>query len=491
MTQPVTLYSAVMGSNPANSVDRRTTIRRETVGNSPVSADYDVGTRPASARRGPSSDDGEELVHGATSDEKRHHSTASPLDLVDRNVEPPPGDPVGNPGSDDAPAAACGTNATSESPTGDPGSATTGVDIDSSGGIISDITAIILTGGKSTRFGADKASTQVAGATMLDHILADIPPAVPVVVVGSPPEQASQPDASPISPTAAPEQESEPEPLTRSLMVTREHPPGGGPVAGVLAGLKLVTTPICCVIATDMPTSASIALDLATQHRRKLDPSSTPPTRVEAESSAGHAIAAGPSAAAQLHPPGGQPVLGPVDSVPESKAPEALIPLDANRHAQPLCASYSTAALRRAAVTLGSGHNASMRNMLTLIRVSEVQLKASDQPKLFDIDTRDDLARSRQAIMAHVGGGTSLPNTGGTNMLNDWAAAAASELDLDTDVDVDLILDVAKDAAHGVARPAAPLTTYLLGYAVAKGADLQEAAGKLNTLAQGWPENQD
>ena len=76
-------------------------------------------------------------------------------------------------------------------------------------------------------------------------------------------------------------------------------------------------------------------------------------------------------------------------------------------------------------------------------------------------------------------------------MLNDWAAAAASELDLDTAVDVEVILDVAKEAAHGVARPAAPLTTFLLGYAVARGADLQEAAAKLNALADSWPQNQD
>ena len=76
-------------------------------------------------------------------------------------------------------------------------------------------------------------------------------------------------------------------------------------------------------------------------------------------------------------------------------------------------------------------------------------------------------------------------------MLNDWAVAAASELDLDTEVDVDVILDVAKEAAHGVARPAAPLTTYLLGYAVAKGADLQEVAAKMNALAENWPQNQE
>jgi hypothetical protein len=47
-----------------------------------------------------------------------------------------------------------------------------------------------------------------------------------------------------------------------------------------------------------------------------------------------------------------------------------------------------------------------------------------------------------------------------------WVADLAAELDVDPAVvDRDLILDVARDAAHGVARPAAPLTTFLVGYA--------------------------
>ncbi|MGH3751051.1 MAG: DUF6457 domain-containing protein, partial [Micromonosporaceae bacterium] len=53
--------------------------------------------------------------------------------------------------------------------------------------------------------------------------------------------------------------------------------------------------------------------------------------------------------------------------------------------------------------------------------------------------------------------------------LTDWADTVRQALDLDPDlakVDEKLILDVARDAAHGVARPAAPLTTYLLGIAV-------------------------
>ncbi|MGQ4267667.1 DUF6457 domain-containing protein [Nocardiopsis changdeensis] len=50
--------------------------------------------------------------------------------------------------------------------------------------------------------------------------------------------------------------------------------------------------------------------------------------------------------------------------------------------------------------------------------------------------------------------------------------------------DVDRVLDLAKDAAHSVARPAAPLTAYLLGIAVGRGADPEAAARMLGELAR-------
>jgi hypothetical protein len=51
-----------------------------------------------------------------------------------------------------------------------------------------------------------------------------------------------------------------------------------------------------------------------------------------------------------------------------------------------------------------------------------------------------------------------------TNPLADWVAELAAELGVDpAALDRDLVLDVARDAAHGIARPAAPLTTFLVG----------------------------
>jgi hypothetical protein len=50
--------------------------------------------------------------------------------------------------------------------------------------------------------------------------------------------------------------------------------------------------------------------------------------------------------------------------------------------------------------------------------------------------------------------------------LSAWVSELATALDIDASaLDRTLILDLARDAAHGVARPAAPLTTFLVGYA--------------------------
>ncbi len=55
----------------------------------------------------------------------------------------------------------------------------------------------------------------------------------------------------------------------------------------------------------------------------------------------------------------------------------------------------------------------------------------------------------------------------------EWLGRIAPVLGIGPDlVDEALILDLARDAAHGIARPAAPLTTYLLGLAAGRaGAD--------------------
>ncbi|GAA2089524.1 DUF6457 domain-containing protein [Actinomadura alba] len=77
-------------------------------------------------------------------------------------------------------------------------------------------------------------------------------------------------------------------------------------------------------------------------------------------------------------------------------------------------------------------------------------------------------------------------------MLDKWIDSVCQELGLDpADVDRKLILDLARDVAHGVARPAAPLTTYLLGLAVGRGASGEATAGRIVALTEGWTAPED
>jgi hypothetical protein len=74
------------------------------------------------------------------------------------------------------------------------------------------------------------------------------------------------------------------------------------------------------------------------------------------------------------------------------------------------------------------------------------------------------------------------------NVLDTWIAAACDELGLSTsDVEAKAVLDVARDVAHNVVRPGAPVTAYLMGVAVGRGADPADVAARLTSLALDWP----
>lgn len=75
------------------------------------------------------------------------------------------------------------------------------------------------------------------------------------------------------------------------------------------------------------------------------------------------------------------------------------------------------------------------------------------------------------------------------NVLAEWTALVCKELGIDPGrVDRDAILDLTRDVAHGVARPAAPLTAYLLGLAEGAGTASPDALDRLTKLAKNWGE---
>lgn len=100
--------------------------------------------------------------------------------------------------------------------------------------------AVILTGGTGSRLGgADKAGLQHAGRSLLEHALEAVRDAGEIVVVG---------------PAAA---------TSRPVVFTRESPAGGGPLAGLAAGVGALTDEhdLVVALAVDMPHVTASTVD--------------------------------------------------------------------------------------------------------------------------------------------------------------------------------------------------------------------------------------
>jgi molybdopterin-guanine dinucleotide biosynthesis protein A len=105
-------------------------------------------------------------------------------------------------------------------------------------------TAVVLAGGRAARLGGQaKPQLAVGGRSMLDTVLAAVGDAAGRVVVGPP------------------------QPVPSGVVLVREHPPGGGPVSALRAGLDEVRTDVVAVLAGDLPfLTATLIEDL----RRRL-----------------------------------------------------------------------------------------------------------------------------------------------------------------------------------------------------------------------------
>jgi molybdopterin-guanine dinucleotide biosynthesis protein A len=101
--------------------------------------------------------------------------------------------------------------------------------------VIEDCTAIILAGGDSRRMGSDKANLLLGEQTLLQRVIAKMQQVFPHVIVS-----VRQPRPEIKLPQVRDEQ-------------VGEGMRGGGPLAGLEAGLDRITTPWAFVVACDMP----------------------------------------------------------------------------------------------------------------------------------------------------------------------------------------------------------------------------------------------
>ncbi len=176
--------------------------------------------------------------------------------------------------------------------------------------------AIVLSGGKAARLGGtDKSALVVDGTSLLERALAATASATETIVVGSA--------------TAT----------SRGVTWAGEEPAGGGPAAGLYAGLDALTASpdLVTVMAVDMPRVTAATLTRLIQSLRPGDD----------------------------------------DGV-------ALV--DAGGRIQPLCAVYRVAALQR--VRPDVARNRSMMSLLDDLVIRQVEALADEAS---DIDTWDDL----------------------------------------------------------------------------------------------------
>jgi molybdopterin-guanine dinucleotide biosynthesis protein A len=307
--------------------------------------------------------------------------------------------------------------------------------------------ALVLAGGRSSRLsGTAKARLRYRGESLLSRTVkaAVASGARTVVVVG----------------------EAEPEILGAHVIVMREDPPYGGPAAGIAAGMtalahsvSLATDAFTLVLACDMPQVAD----------------AVPPLVAE--------------------------LIEPVDA-------DGVIAVD-GRH-QPLVAIYKSDRLLHAIAVLQSRdaiEGTSVRALIAGLRLIPVQVPPGSTD---DIDTWADARRygvegadarvneshniddtELEQGSSEKGHGVSDEST--EERLKEWAETLVSELGIaELEVNVASILALAGNAAHAVVRPAAPVTTFIAGYAaghaaasgiVSSAAAVEAALAAANRLA--------
>jgi len=104
------------------------------------------------------------------------------------------------------------------------------------------LSAMILTGGASSRFGSDKSQAMLGERSLIENLLSTLPSNIEIIVVGPQVQNAS-----------------------RVVRYAQESPLGGGPVAAIHAGLDLINSEFVAIIATDMPFAHRI-LDVLIQN---------------------------------------------------------------------------------------------------------------------------------------------------------------------------------------------------------------------------------
>ncbi|MBN4056165.1 molybdenum cofactor guanylyltransferase [Rhodothermus sp. AH-315-K08] len=110
------------------------------------------------------------------------------------------------------------------------------------------ITAVVAAGGRSTRFGTDKATYVFEGQRMVDRLAGIAGPVSKRVMVGLPPTEHSHPAGW--------------SQLSEEYTIVRDHPAGIGPMGCLRASLSRADTPWILLVACDLPSLGTDHLQL-------------------------------------------------------------------------------------------------------------------------------------------------------------------------------------------------------------------------------------
>lgn len=179
--------------------------------------------------------------------------------------------------------------------------------------------AVVLAGGSSSRFGGDKLGAVVDGIALLDRVLAATSGAHQRIVVG------------------------ERRPVQVDVLWTSERPPGGGPAAGLVAGLALVTAPEVALLAGDLPYVGASTLERLLAAGARLD---------------------------------------------------GAVLVDSTGRRQTLCCVVAAGALRGRAARQADWHGCSVHSLLAGLRLAEVAARAGEA---HDVDFPHDLDEPQEA----------------------------------------------------------------------------------------------
>ncbi|MBL6277137.1 NTP transferase domain-containing protein [Micromonospora fiedleri] len=213
--------------------------------------------------------------------------------------------------------------------------------------------AVVLAGGAARRLGGrDKPALPVGGVPMRERVLAAVADASPRILVG-------------------------PGPAPPGVRLTRESPPGGGPVAATAAGLALLDAdvPAVALLAADLPLLTRSAVGELLRH---LD---TPP--------------AAPTSEPPVEPSSAPP------AAPSSEPPvDGVCFVDDDGRRQSLCGVWRPAALRaaldRLTVRRGELAGAALRELLADLAVRELTWPGDGPAPWFDCDTERDLRQAEE-----------------------------------------------------------------------------------------------